>query len=160
MVPSSLSSTIGGHHGASLVTPTVWTKTCSIASWPDGVATQVRETYVQRRRGSRSSEGRYHPARFRDAAESLGLEVADSGKGLGWDTTTIPRATEKVYAPAVDRLTRALKDWQPTGTAYGDRDRVRLACSCDPPRRTLMAQSKFELGPVICEICQAEFRPA
>ena len=160
MVPSSLSSTIGGHHGASLVTPTVWTKTCSIASWPDGVATQSAGAYVQRRRGSRSSEGRYHPARFRDAAESLGLEVADSGKGLGWDATSVPRATEKVCASAVDRLTRALKDWQPPTGPYGDRDRVRMVCSCDPPRRTLMPRSRFELGPVICEICQAEFRPA
>jgi hypothetical protein len=58
------------------------------------------------------------------------------------------------------RLTRALKDWQPIGTAYKDRDRVSVACSCDPPRRTLMARSRFDLGPVVCKICQTEFRPA
>ena len=81
-----------------------------------------------------ASEGRFHPEAFRDAAAGLGLDVEYSGRGLGWDRTSLARGTVSRYRAEVDQLDRALKSWAPVAVRKGNRGPVRLVCSCDPPR--------------------------
>jgi len=90
------------------------------------------------RKPSQSSEGRYHDAAYKQAAEALGLEVT-TGPGSGWSRTTVPKELAGRYLPAIERLRAALQTWEPPVTparaVQGKRppNQTVAWCSCDPP---------------------------
>ena len=108
--------------------------------------------------------GYYHPAQFRDAAETLGLEAKPDdpvgGAGRGWSETSLARGTRTRYKAELSALNIALTRWTPAGepaAPYADRNNLVLTCQCDPPRKMRMSARVAALGPVTCGICEQPF---
>lgn len=100
-----------------------------------------------------ASEGRFHPEAYRDVAAGLGLDVEYSGRGLGWDRTSLARGTVTRYRAEVDQLDRAVRSWEPIAVRKGNRGPVKMICSCSPPR-ILRTSGGTAAGPGIrCEAC-------
>lgn len=107
-----------------------------------------------------SQEGRYHSARFRDAAVELGLEPGDYSTSGGWSQTKLRRETTGRYREAFDDLSRALRSWEPTVQVKASRSSRNLLpaqCSCDPPRKLRVSESTLSKGEIRCSICGAPF---
>jgi hypothetical protein len=101
-----------------------------------------------------SSEGRYHSSTYRDAARSLGLQVAEV-KGNGWARTNLTDELREVYDLQLRQLADSIDEWQ-----MPDRPsprRVVVHCQCDPVRRFTIVPSVLERGPISCEICGQRF---
>jgi hypothetical protein len=127
-------------------------------------ASQVRDAWMRRAsRDLTASEGRYHSAEFRDAAQSLGLEVSKSGKTAGWPATTVPAGLRERYAPALSRLAEAMQDWRPPQAPMRAASRrpthsgQAATCSCDPPRQIHVAPTVADLGEITCTVCGQPF---
>lgn len=106
-------------------------------------------------------EGRAHSTKYRDAAESLGLQVDRDPTGYG--ATELAQGTRTRYRTELAALDRALARWEPTRQVKASRDSrnpVPYICSCDPPRRMRMQAKTFDLGQVTCEICGQAFELA
>lgn len=127
-------------------------------------AEQVREAWMRRSsRDLTASEGRYHSAEFRDAAQSLGLEVSKSGKTPGWPATTVPGALRERYSPALSRLADAMGSWEAPQAPMRVASRrpthsgQAATCSCDPPRQIHVGPTVADLGPILCAVCGQPF---
>jgi len=107
---------------------------------------------------TRASEGRYHQAAFKDAAEGLGLSVK-LGTG-GFDQVELATGTRHYYRNALAALDRALSRWEPTEQVKTDRamrNGVVLSCQCDPPRRIRIRGREPDVSAILCEICGKHF---
>jgi hypothetical protein len=127
-------------------------------------AAQVQEAWMHRaRRDLTASEGRYHSAEFRGAAQRLGLEVRKAGKAQGWPATIVPADLREQYAPALSRLAEAMQDWQPPQAPMRVVAKRKThsgpvaRCSCDPPRLIQVASTVADLGPILCTVCNRPF---
>jgi hypothetical protein len=109
-----------------------------------------------------SRQGRYHNRHYQRLAQELGLIVEKVGV-YGWTGTTLSEQARKRYAPQLRQLERALVLWrreEPAGGRGGataQRHRL-LLCSCEPPRKIRAARATAELGPILCGVCDEEFR--
>lgn len=103
---------------------------------------------------SAGSEGRYHSNSYRDAATSLGLELAEV-KGNGWAKTSLTDELREVYDPQLRQLADSICDWEmPTRPSPR---RVIVHCQCDPVRKFTIVPSVLRRGPIRCEICGQRF---
>ncbi|MBW4722400.1 hypothetical protein KZQ38_35005 [Saccharothrix sp. SC076] len=108
-----------------------------------------------------SGRGVYHNKRFKVLAEELGLEVAEAGH-RGWAVTSVPDTTAARYAEQLAALEAALTVYRVPETtgAPGDAPVGRslaAVCACTPVRRLRIARATFELGPIICAVCEQPF---
>lgn len=130
-----------------------------------------------------SRQGRYHNAKFKAVAESLGLEMHQV-PGIGWSGTSIPTATAALYADEVAALARAIRAYRhaegggtlsgPGGELNGpegshdedDTDQgekkapkngYALECECATPRKIRASRAVALDGPIICGICHEIF---
>jgi len=122
-----------------------------------------------------SRGGRYHNARFKEAAEDLGLTVANK-QPYGWAETGLGPVARDRYEAQIVRLGDAMRiarrvsadvrvgestvgvgadpdQGRDTG-ARGDRQQPAI-CGCG--RRIRMAPSVLARGPVVCGLCGREF---
>jgi hypothetical protein len=110
-----------------------------------------------------TGEDRYHSAVYRDAAQSLGLEVSYHHRGSGWSTTTVSDHLAQVYAEQVGQLAQAAANADPVTTAPFTRNGVAAKCSCVPPRTIRMrgqdAAADLAEHEIICSVCRAPFKP-
>jgi hypothetical protein len=108
----------------------------------------------------KSSEGRFHPEAYRQAAESLGLAVMrKTSGGTGWSETSLPTSAVSRYKPQIQKLDRALTKWTPTeqvNDARDSRNPDTALCSCG--RKIRIQRSTLAVAPVICGRCNQEFR--
>lgn len=112
-------------------------------------ATDVKDT---------SRNGVYHNARFRDLAETLGCECCKGGR-IGWTTPGLQGWAADEYAADIARLRDALRCWrgiEPTGES---KTKQPTKATCDCGRILRMSEKVFELGPVVCGVCGADFEP-
>lgn len=108
-----------------------------------------------------SRQGRWHNARFKAIAEELGIAVEKDPK-LGWSPTTVPDTTRADYAPVIAELGRALRMRRASESSGGEQKPKKPgvpACVCGCGRRIRVAVSVREAGPIVCGLCEAEFRP-
>jgi hypothetical protein len=112
------------------------------------------------------TSGRYHTAKYRDAALRLGLDVEhndpEGGAGDGYSETWLTENALSRYRNEVDQLDRALAAWTPTETPKTSRSRATAnadlaLCSCQPPRRIRVRESALDKGPIVCSICGQPF---
>lgn len=61
-----------------------------------------------------SNGGHYHNAKFKEQAETFGIEVAKAGT-IGWSATTVPAETADLYREGLDVLNSALKAYRIDG---------------------------------------------
>lgn len=107
-----------------------------------------------------SRQGRWHNARFKAIAEDLGIAVEKDPR-LGWSPTSVPDTTRDIYAGAIAELARALRMRRTSepGGAGKPKKPGTPACVCPCGRRIRVAVSVREAGPIVCGVCDAEFRP-
>jgi hypothetical protein len=121
-----------------------------------------------------SRGGRYHNARFRDAAEEVGL-VVEPMPPYGLARTTLSPLGEERYTDAIARLGDAMRiarqvEAQTVAGAGqgqgaegsgaepgGNRSRTSALAQCGCGRRLRMAPTVLAAGPVLCGLCGAEF---
>jgi hypothetical protein len=116
-----------------------------------------------------SRGGRYHNARFKTTAQTVGLTVQRDGV-YGWAQTALTAAALAEYAGEIDTIRDELRLARrvPTqiglggpggGVGAGDgRDTNRPgAVSCGCGRRLRMAPSVLAQGPVMCGLCGEPF---
>lgn len=107
------------------------------------------------------NEARYHPAAYRDAAESVGLEATHVSQGLGWADTSLSNDLADTYGAQLKQLDAAMASW--TAVVRDDRNGIAATCSCDPPRTIRLwgkgAADDLEARPVICSVCGQPFTP-
>lgn len=128
-----------------------------------------------------SRQGRYHNAKFKAVAESLGLEMHQV-PGIGWSGTSIPTATAALYADEVAALARAIRayrhaegggtlgtvdepgegtdgasDTGEEGEKKAPKNGYALACECATPRKIRASRAVALDGPIICGICRQIF---
>ena len=130
-----------------------------------------------------SPTSQYHNAKFKEAAEELGLEVAKV-PNYGWAYTVLAEVTKAFYSAVVEALGETLmhrrkpvlvvvpiappNDGQTTNGGDGDtpeddepQGRSRKAiCSCDPPY--IIRVSKKVIGATVirCDTCGEPFQLA
>jgi hypothetical protein len=108
-----------------------------------------------------SRQGRYHNRRFQAIAEELGLDV-ELDERRGFARTSLPPATARRYASAIDHLAGALhayRELEPA--ARGERrGRNRLRCSCTCPRKIWVSPTTLAAGPIACGVCGQPFSPS
>lgn len=135
-----------------------------------------------------SRGGRYHNRVFKMIAEGMGLEVIHDNSepkssSLGWSDSLLPEAGQKTYAAAIRKLDAAIVAYRrmpglvrvpvapggpdaPVGPGMKGRGRkgsnngLSLSCQCAKPRKIRIALATYELGPIVCQVCGAEFAPA
>lgn len=106
--------------------------------------------------------GRYHNEAFLNAAEEVGLDwpedqPRDPARGFA-DVVM----SEKAQQRHADDLA-ALASLPPVPVAPPERaragraDKISAQCGCTPPRRIWLAQSKLDIGPIVCGICGKSF---
>jgi hypothetical protein len=120
---------------------------------------------------SNATEGLYHTAGYRDAAEKLGL-TAEHDRGRGWFKTTLTKPS--LYSAEIRDLDRALKNWHPPVQRSATRGPLSVRCRCDELPTTLPAGRERPRvlrasigvvqpeGPdkgtgIVCSYCGAEF---
>jgi hypothetical protein len=121
-----------------------------------------------------SRGGRYHNARFRDAAEEVGLLV-EPMPPYGLARTTLSPVGQERYAGAVARLgdamriARQVEALSVAGAGQGQgaegagaepgrsRSRTSALAQCGCGRKLRMAPTVLAAGPVLCGLCGAEF---
>jgi hypothetical protein len=107
-----------------------------------------------------SRNGRYHNARYRMLAESVGLDVAQVG-AIGWSDTTVPDVTAASYARTIAILDVACNLWRSAeqhaenGKKPPSTNLAVAQCRC--PRKIRVAAGTLDLGPIWCGVCQMEF---
>lgn len=120
----------------------------------------------------RSSEGRWHPAAYQKAAESIGLHAESDPTGYG--ATSLGPGARTRYRSELTALDRALAKWEPTEQVKSERasrNGVVLECSCTPetlpdatswPRKIRLRGNpeKINIGGIWCRICNSEFKLA
>lgn len=120
-----------------------------------------------------SRGGRYHNARFVEAAAEVGLTAAPLAPYGYANTTLSPEGAER-YEGVVDRLGEAMRlarQLEP-GTRVGaegttaesqargagvSRSRTAALAQCGCGRKLRMAPTVLASGPVLCGLCDAEF---
>lgn len=106
-----------------------------------------------------SRQARYHNEKFREYAESVGLEVTKHERD-GWNQTAVPDATAESYADAIGHLEVVLRGYRTTpdkASKPPKKQAVPLTCRCDPPRSIRIAAAVAALGPITCGICRGRF---
>lgn len=128
-------------------------------------ATNVQDT---------SRGGRYHNARFKAIAESLGLTI-ERHPIIGWSLTSVPESTADAYD--LDGLDAALVLYRRAESALGGvlggkpgggtdgaavagsepkrRGNVKATCECD--RAIRVAPTVLAAGPITCGVCNTPF---
>lgn len=122
---------------------------------------------IAARRGEKDTSrgGRYHNKVFARIATEVGLTLEKDPR-IGFMTPDLTDETALRYREAIDRIEVALKI---TRSVEGGVERAKskgsgtngvvLVCGCNPQRKMRMAEGVLDLGPVICGICEEEFRP-
>jgi len=106
-----------------------------------------------------SRGGRYHNARYRDLARSLGLSCEQAGS-FGWTETDVPDGLATRYQTTLDRLDEALVVYRRAESPRRSKrstNYLPLCCSCG--RRIRAAASVAAAGPIICGCCRDPFVP-
>ena len=112
-----------------------------------------------------SRGGRYHNKAFAAIASEVGL-VVEKEPRIGHVTPDLTDETADLYSAEIDAIGAALtmhrscegaRTMKVVGGA--SRNGLALICGCETPRKIRMAESVLDLGPVICGICEEEFRP-
>jgi hypothetical protein len=110
-----------------------------------------------------SRGGRYHNAKYRQLAVSVGLDVAQVG-AIGWSDTTVPDATAATYARTITILDDACNLWRSAEQHAGNGKKppsTNLAVAqCRCPRKIRVAAGTLDLGPIWCRICGSDFELA
>jgi hypothetical protein len=109
-----------------------------------------------------SRQGRYHNKQYKSLAQELGLLVAHEHT-FGWSTTMVPAETQTLYAAEIDRLAEAITahrkaeaDSRAGGGRTSNNNGSALVCECG--RKIRASQTVIEAGPIICGLCETEFR--
>jgi hypothetical protein len=109
-----------------------------------------------------SRQGRYHNKQYKALAQELGILVAHD-KTFGWSTTMVPAETQTLYTAEITRLAEAITahrkaeaDSQPGGGRTSNNNGFALVCECG--RRIRASKSVIVAGPIVCGICETEFR--
>ncbi len=107
-----------------------------------------------------SRQGRYHNKKFQALAEELGIDV-EHDQSNGWSATTVPQATQDVYAEQVARLDAAITAHRQTevtvtsGGRTSNNNGKALVCGCG--RKVRASVSVAEAGPITCGLCGTDF---
>ncbi|MBV6700284.1 hypothetical protein KV557_24795 [Kitasatospora aureofaciens] len=163
----------------------------SAQAFADGAALLVAVLHeaahaLNHARGTRdtsSTGGRYHSARFAEAAHELGFEVPRRpATGTGYAAISLPESTTARYAFALALLDFAatpeisgLDGWGDGGESpeglFGDEQvervvtparagkRLKVGCRCTPPRTMWVTPGMWELGGIMCQVCGGDFAP-
>lgn len=102
-----------------------------------------------------SRQGRWHNARFKAVADEVGITVEKDPK-LGWSPRRPVSTTPRRSARSVQRCGCAAPA-RPAARGSRRSPARRRVCACG--RRIRVAVSVREAGPIVCGICDAEFRP-
>ena len=121
-----------------------------------------------------SREGRYHNARFGEAAREVGLHVA-AMPPYGVARTSLTDSTRERYGPSIDRLGEVMRiarhiergvragaeegREQEGGTTDREdqRSKGRALAMCGCGRKLRIAPKVLVAGPIVCGICEREF---
>ena len=108
-----------------------------------------------------SRQGRYHNTRYREIATELGITVERDPR-IGWSLTTVPDSTAALYAEHIGRLGDAMRahrlaDTHGTGRGPSSNNGLVAVCECDPPRKIRLSRTAYDVGPVVCGVCEADF---
>lgn len=107
-----------------------------------------------------SRQGRYHNKKFKVIAEELGIDV-EHDDSLGWSVTTVPQATQDLYAAQVSRLAAAITAHRRAEVTLAGGGRTSsnngkaLVCGCGRKVRASLAVA--EAGPITCGLCGTDF---
>lgn len=111
--------------------------------------------------------GGYHNASFLALAEEVGLSWSDGKERSASRGFYNPALTDEARQRHVDdiaALDAAIPPALPLFARPASRstrpDRLSVQCECDPPRKGRFSKTAFELGPIICGVCKAEFKEA
>lgn len=118
-------------------------------------------------RGARdtATRGAYHNGVFLGAAEEVGLEwPPDATRGsTGFRDVRLTDDARRRYATDLKELERLipvlLPYLQPPTSTRSRTDRVSLACGCSPPRKVRVGRTVAAQGPIVCGVCNEEFKP-
>jgi hypothetical protein len=109
-----------------------------------------------------SRQGRWHNKKFATLAAELGLTAAKDDK-LGYSPCTLTDTASADYGDTIGALSAALRAYrhpEPTGDGKqrtNNNNGVTAECEC--PRRIRLSATVFELGPVVCGVCEGAFLP-
>jgi len=104
-----------------------------------------------------SRQGRFHNTRFKAIGEEFGLTLTKD-PSIGWSITDVPDTTADSYRHAIDALDAAIVAYRLTdiGTVSKKTNNgVVAVCECG--RKLRVSRSTFEVGPIVCGVCNAEF---
>lgn len=111
-----------------------------------------------------SNNGRYHNKRFKEIAESLGIQL-EQAPTIGWSVTSVPDATIERYRPQVDALAKALVTYRngfgaPKITKPRKATKMSIECGCeDPVTVSIQWFARFE-DNLRCNECGGGFTEA
>jgi hypothetical protein len=111
-----------------------------------------------------SNNGRYHNKKFKEIAESMGIEL-EQGNTIGWSITSVPDATVERYAKGVAALAETLTAWRKTPvealTAPAKpRRTTKFAIDCGCGNPVTVSKIWFsEHGDITCGDCLEVFAP-
>jgi hypothetical protein len=106
-----------------------------------------------------SRGGRYHNRRFVEVAERLGMvyQLGKPSPGIGYSAVVMTAETRRRYAPAIERLDKAIRhhlERVPTTGGAGSR-LLKATCGCT---RIIRASAAVLAGaPIVCSSCRAPF---
>ncbi|GIH10300.1 hypothetical protein Rhe02_83670 [Rhizocola hellebori] len=109
-----------------------------------------------------SRQGRWHNKHFAALAKELGLTV-DKHDRFGWTVCNLADHTPIRYAVPLKALADVLSLYrhpEPVGAAKErENSNNGLSCLCDCGRKIRIAKSVFEIGPIVCAVCDGAFAP-
>jgi len=98
-----------------------------------------------------------HSKPFAAMATKLGLEGKPTETHAGPDLAEWASALVKTRIGKYPHAT--LNEGMTTGTKKQSTRMLKLVCQCPEPRILRLSQKAIDAGPVICGICDAEFKP-
>ncbi|HET9873916.1 MAG TPA: hypothetical protein VFP89_15130 [Propionibacteriaceae bacterium] len=125
-----------------------------------------------------SRQGRYHNTRYKALAEELGLHVTQL-TDIGWSGTVLADNTAARYAEELAQLACAITAYRYAegtltspgagkgggkagsgggGAAGGSSPKNGLVLACECPRRIRASTTVVSAGPILCGVCNSEFK--
>ena len=105
-----------------------------------------------------SRQGRFHNTRFKAIGEEFGLTLTKD-PSIGWSITDVPDETAASYRAVIDALDAAIVAYRLTDIAGAGKTKTNngVVAVCECGRKLRVSRSTFEVGPIVCGVCNAEF---
>lgn len=106
-----------------------------------------------------SRQGRFHNAKFKEIGERFGLVLTRS-EVIGWSVTSVPEATQKMYADEIRLIRKALKAYRVPTMPKPAKPKTTIRLATASGRKVTVPILFYEAGGIFDSVTGEAFLPA